>query len=126
MSVIPAFTIKHPTDTTVKSSGWGLIEVKATKSYRVELEDFEPIFYHDDKMKEFEELLRYRDEHLKIERHIKVLLYGKDKDNTIIAIVLMKILTTDHEGYTIVAYNLEKELKTLRTFKMHTEKQQDP
>ena len=122
---IPILIVRHIIDATVKSKGWGLIDIETVTSYRVELDNFEPIFYHDDKMKEFEELLKFRDKHVKLIDHIKVLAYGfyhsKDKDNKIIALVLAKDLTTKQQGYTIIAYDLEKELETLRKFKFYAE-----
>jgi hypothetical protein len=118
------FNMKHIIDATVKSMRWGLIDIESAISYRVELDDFEPIFSYDEKMREFEELLRFRDERIKLANHIKVLAYGKDKDNKIIALVLMKDLTKNPESLAIIAYDMEKELEVLRKFEFYAKNPQ--
>jgi hypothetical protein len=119
MEVIPAFKVRYITETTSKSAGWDLIDIKEAKTYRIEIEDFELIPEHDEKLKEFEELLKFRDERLKDKKHIKILAYGKDKENRTIAIALLKDLTAENGKYIIIAYDVEKELKTLRTYKYY-------
>jgi hypothetical protein len=127
MVTLPEFTIEHITNTIVEDYKWGLINLRAVITYRIELKDFEPIPESTPEFKEFEELLRLNDKYYKSIEHIKVLLYGKNKEGKIIAITLIKDNTKDPPNLAIIAYNFEKLLKELREWAYYKiRQQQDP
>jgi competence protein ComGF len=131
MVTLPEFTIEHITNTIVEDYRWGLINLRAVITYRIEIKDFELIPESTQKstqeFKEFEELLRLSDKYYKSIEHIKVLLYGKNKEGKIIAITLIKDNTKDPPNLAIIAYNFEKMLNELREWAYHKiRQQQDP
>jgi hypothetical protein len=127
MVTLPELTIEHITNTIVEDYKFGLINLRAVITHRVELKDFEPISTHNKQFEEFEELLKFRDKHIKDVEHIKVLLYGKNKEGKIIAITLIKDNTKDPPNLAIIAYNFEKMLKELREWAHYKiRQQQDP
>jgi hypothetical protein len=123
MVTATAFTIRHFDDSKAKGIGWGLIKIEEIKTYRVELDNFELIPIHDEKFKEFEELLKLNDEYYKSIKHIKTLAYGKTKEGQTITLILIKDNTKDKEGLTIIAYDFDKAYSSLKAW---VKRQQDP